>query len=127
MTGPDIRADARYRQFMVTDGLADWVPSACTLPTAEQPLRVEQFDGLFASTRWYRRMSTVQLDVAIPPGAEPTGRALAELESRCCSFFAFAFESVADDVVMHIGVPPSQAAVLDALQERIAAGMRAAQ
>ncbi|MEV4838269.1 hypothetical protein AB0K05_27425 [Nonomuraea sp. NPDC049486] len=25
-----------------------WVPSACTLPTAEQPLRVAEFDALFA-------------------------------------------------------------------------------
>ncbi|MEV6153769.1 hypothetical protein AB0L53_25835 [Nonomuraea sp. NPDC052129] len=25
-----------------------WVPSECTLPTAEQPLRVAEFDALFA-------------------------------------------------------------------------------
>ncbi|MFI7617859.1 hypothetical protein ACIBP6_42235 [Nonomuraea terrae] len=26
----------------------EWVPSACTLPTAERPLRVAEFDALFA-------------------------------------------------------------------------------
>ena len=25
-----------------------WVPQACTLPTVQQPLRVAEFDGLFA-------------------------------------------------------------------------------
>jgi hypothetical protein len=28
----------------------DWVPAACTLPTAEQPLRVAEFDDLFATS-----------------------------------------------------------------------------
>ncbi|WP_245718914.1 hypothetical protein [Micromonospora rhizosphaerae] len=27
----------------------DWVPEACTLPTAERPLRVAEFDELFAT------------------------------------------------------------------------------
>jgi hypothetical protein len=27
-----------------------WVPDACTLPTEEVPLRVAEFDALFAST-----------------------------------------------------------------------------
>jgi len=31
-----------------TSGLA-WVPAACTLPTAEQPLRPAEFDALFTS------------------------------------------------------------------------------
>jgi hypothetical protein len=26
----------------------DWVPQSCTLPTEERPLRVAQWDGLFA-------------------------------------------------------------------------------
>lgn len=31
------------------DVAEEWVSSACTLPTTEQPTRVAEFDGLFAS------------------------------------------------------------------------------
>ena len=29
-----------------------WVPEACTLPTVEQPLRLIEFDELFATALW---------------------------------------------------------------------------
>ncbi|MFI7416085.1 hypothetical protein [Nonomuraea sp. NPDC049684] len=32
-----------------------WTPSACTLPTAERPLRVAEFGELFARTARTRR------------------------------------------------------------------------
>jgi hypothetical protein len=36
-----------YRRVMSAE--TRWVPEACTLPTVEQPLRVAEFDDLFAT------------------------------------------------------------------------------
>jgi hypothetical protein len=108
---------------MVIKRKVDWAPPTCTLPTAERPVRVAEFDALFASARWYRRPLRTHLDLAIPPEAERTGRVLAGRESSCCSFFTFAFEQLGTDLMMHIGVPAGHVAVLDALQQRIAAAM----
>ena len=55
----------------------------------------------------------------MPREAEAVGRDLARRESECCSFFTFDFEADGDDVVMHIGVPPTQIEVLDSLQARL--------
>jgi hypothetical protein len=111
---------------MVFKGSTDWMPTTCTLPTAERPVRAAEFDALFASARWYRRTLMTQLDLAIPSEAEQTGQVLAERESSCCSFFTFGFEPLGADVVMRIGVATGHVAVLDALQERIAATIGAA-
>lgn len=66
----------------------DWVPAACTLPTPEQPLRVAEFDALFAaSSRRVERLTPTHLRLTLTP---------------------------ADD----IEVPMAQVAVLDALAAR---------
>ena len=50
-----------------------WVPEACTLPTVEQPLRLAEFDSLFATglvdqeTRGSARVALV----AGPEGSRP--------------------------------------------------------
>jgi hypothetical protein len=116
-----------YRRFMMIDESADWVPTACTLPTAERPLRIAEFEALFAIARWSRRTEATQLDLAIPAEAERAARALAEREATCCSFFTFSFQQGDADVVMHIDVPAGQIAVLDALQQRVAAVIGEAQ
>ena len=114
---------------------ADWVPvDACSLPTAEQPLRVAEFDDLFA---------TSLTAVARPPGAAPRARLLlagdAELRERvqrlaaaetaCCSFFAFTVTPLpgGDDgtVVLDIEVPAAHADVLTALVDRAERARRA--
>ncbi len=94
----------------------DWVPDACTLPTSERPLRVAEFDDLFACVLRSERVQPTQLDLCLPADFESAARDLARRESECCSFFTFDFESIADCVVMHIGVPPSQVEVLDAIE-----------
>ena len=105
---------------MATTGTEDWVPAACTLPTVQQPLRLAEFDVFFrtAVRRWIRT-STTRLDLVILREGEATARHLAELETRCCSFFRFDFHPAADGLVMSIGVPDSHVDVLDALQARI--------
>jgi hypothetical protein len=99
----------------------DWAPDACTLPTAKRPLRVAEFDQLFAHALTMRRPEATRLDLVLPRDAEATARDLAARESACCSFFTFEFGAAGDDVVMHVGVPPQQVEVLDALAARVSA------
>ncbi len=113
-----------------------WVPvDACTLPTRDQPLRVAEFDDLFA---------TSLRDVAPAAGGTPRARLvlggddtlparvqrLADAETSCCSFFAFTVTDLgfeASDraeekrVALDIEVPPARVDVLDALVARATA------
>ena len=98
----------------------DWAPDACTLPTEERPLRVAEFDDLFAFVVRAERREPQRLDVVLRRIVEAHARDLARRESECCSFFTFDFEPAGTDVVMHIAVPPEHVAVLDALQARVA-------
>ena len=97
----------------------DWAPDACTLPTAERPLRVAEFDDLFTFVVRAERRGPQQLDLVLRSIVEGPARDLARRESECCSFFTFEFESIADDLLMRIGVPPQHVEVLDALQTRV--------
>ena len=96
----------------------DWAPDACTLPTAERPLRVAEFDDVFTSVRRSERPRPTRLDLVVPRDIEAAARDLARRESECCPFVTFGFESVGDDAVMHIDVPPKHVDVLDALEVR---------
>ena len=99
-----------------------WAPETCTLPTVERPLRALEFEELFATAlHGVSRPRPTQLRLSVDPAAEHLTRDLLARESECCSFFTFEFESVDDDLVMHIGVSPTQIDVLDALEARIAA------
>ena len=99
---------------------AGWAPAACTLPTQEVPLRVAEFDALFAAAlRTVERVSDTRLTVLLEPSA---GRAdlvrdLVRRETHCCSFFDF---SVADDdpLRLEVTVPVEHSRVLDGLAER---------
>jgi hypothetical protein len=84
-------------------------------------LRVAEFDDLFAFVVRSERPEPQRLDVVLRRIVEAAARDLARRESECCSFFTFEFETVSDYVVMHIGVPPTQVNVLDALEARVSA------
>jgi hypothetical protein len=106
---------------MTGDDLA-WTPDACTLPTVERPLRLAEFDDLFATAlREQRRLSPTSLRWRIDPAAEATARDLTARESSCCSFFSFAFGPDGDAVRLDVHVPAAQVDVLDALADRAAA------
>jgi hypothetical protein len=108
---------------MTTEDQA-WVPEACTLPTAERPLRLAEFEDLFATAlRGQQRLSPTALRWRLDPAAEPIARELTVRESSCCSFFSFAFAPDGDAVRLDVLVPAAHVAVLDALAERAAAGM----
>ncbi|MFF0547260.1 hypothetical protein [Nocardia thailandica] len=104
----------------------DWVPSACTLPTVEQPIRVAEFDQFFTtSARSTRRPDPGRLEVVVDPGAEALARELARRESSCCSFFTFDFTTGNEGLVMGIGVPAAYIEVLDAFAARARAAIGA--
>lgn len=101
-----------------------WVPEACTLPTVERPLRLAEFDDLFATAlRGQQRLSATALRWRLDPAAEATARDLTGRESSCCSFFSFTVARDGDAVRLDVEVPGAHVEVLDALAGRAAAGM----
>ncbi|MCX4091702.1 hypothetical protein [Nocardia sp. alder85J] len=105
----------------------DWVPSSCTLPSVEQPIRVAEFDRfLTTSARTVRRPGPARLEVIVDPDAETRARALAGRESNCCSFFTFDFITSTEGLVIGIEVPPAYIGVLDAFAVRTRATIEAA-
>ena len=123
----------------ITTQPADWVPDACTLPTAERPLRAAEFDDLFATslrdlqspTSGARRVRLVLAgDADLPARVQQ----LADAETLCCSFFTFTLNRL-DDVASRAGdeavvtldieVPAAHTVVLDALVRRADAARQA--
>jgi|SRR5215467_4032941 len=98
------------------------VPDACTLPTAERPLRRAEFDDLFALTREVRREGPgrARLTLSGPDDLVDTVRDLAARESECCSFFTFTVDGAGGEAVLSIEVPPAYTDVLDGIVARAA-------
>lgn len=107
-----------------------FVPEACTLPTADRPLRLGEFEELFGTAlRAIRRPAPTRLDLVLDhdPGVESIARDLADRETACCSFFAFTFAaSPTGSAGLELGVEVSDAhvEVLDGLQRLAASAMR---
>lgn len=101
-----------------------WEPDACTLPTAERPLRLAELDDLFTSLTSLDRISPVQvrMHLAGAAGLEDTVRELTAREIECCSFFTFTMTPApgADGgrLTLDVEVPSAHIAVLEALAER---------
>jgi len=108
-----------------------WVPvDACTLPSAEQPLRVAEFDDLFTATlRAVERSPTAtraRLVLAGEPGLAERVQRLADAETACCSFFTFTVARLDADpggaaataLALDIEVPAARTEVLAALLAR---------
>lgn len=93
---------------------------ACTMPTAERPLRLAEFDDLFAtSVRGVRRRGDgVLMQLTGTEGLLERVRDLAARETACCSFFTFTIEGTDQDLTLDISVPPDRREILDALAER---------
>ncbi|GAB2644985.1 hypothetical protein [Kribbella swartbergensis] len=97
----------------------DWALEACTLPTAEQPLRVAEFDALFAEhLKSAERIDPTTLDLTLAAEAEAGTADLTARETACCSFFTFDLTPDDDQLRLRITVPPQHVAVLDALSAR---------
>ncbi|MFI6604458.1 hypothetical protein ACIBHX_50225 [Nonomuraea sp. NPDC050536] len=99
----------------------EWAPAECTLPTEERPLRVAEFDELFATAlRGLERVAPTHLRLTLDGGSqvEETARDLAARETSCCSFFAFSLTPSDTRLVVDVEVPSAHARVLDGLQAR---------
>jgi hypothetical protein len=97
-----------------------WAPAACTLPSADRPLRLAEFDRLFATAlRGVHREGPrdLAMTLAAAPGRVDAVRSLIRREVECCSFFEFRLEE-GDPLRLHVAVPPPHAGILDALAER---------
>ncbi|MFE9748176.1 hypothetical protein ACFYOT_25000 [Saccharothrix saharensis] len=99
-----------------------WAPQACTLPTAEQPLRVAEFDDLFTTAvRNVERRSRTALLLELDPAVAARAADLMVRETGCCSFFTFALTAEGGRLTLAVSVPRAQADVLDALAARAVA------
>ena len=106
----------------------NWAPEACTLPTAEQPLRVQEFGQLFAtSLREIDRATPTRLRLVLEAPARDEAKRLVEAESACCTFFAFAVSDPADGRFnVDIEVSSTHIDVLDAIAAQAAAAWKPA-
>ena len=109
----------------------NWVSvSACSLPTAEQPLRVAAFDGLFAESLRSVEVPSgagTRARLVLAGGADLPARVqrLADAETACCSFFTFTLGpldtqpagAAADEtaLALDVEVPTTRTDVLAAL------------
>jgi len=93
---------------------------ACTMPTAERPLRLAEFDTLFATSarRVIRDEHGVRIHLEGDSSLRDRVRDLAERETACCSFFTFVIEGSSSAVVMDVSVPENRREILDALASR---------
>ncbi|MFC4907117.1 hypothetical protein [Actinomadura gamaensis] len=104
-----------------TDGTLGWVPRSCTLPTAEQPLRVEEFDALFADAVIEVRADApgrVRMRLRPEPRLAARAAELAVRETGCCSFFTFALTATGGELVLEITAADRHAPVVAALADR---------
>lgn len=95
---------------------------ACTLPDTERPLRLAEFDMLFAEAVVGVEMAgdEARLRLSGPIGLRERVLDLTRRESECCSFFRFTVTEVDSDLDLVISVPPEHHDVLVALADRAA-------
>ncbi|MEW2356266.1 hypothetical protein [Spirillospora sp. NPDC029432] len=101
----------------------EWTPRACTLPTAERPLRLAEFDALFAEAVTRVRPTgpgQVRLELRPDPAVAARAAELATRETGCCSFFTFTLTTTGGALALDVTVDEPHIEVLDALAARAA-------
>ncbi len=101
-----------------TDG--SWVPSSCTLPNAEQPLRLAEFDAFFASdvTGVEDLAGGVRLRLVPDDRVAVRASSLAARETQCCSFFTFTLTATGSELVLDITAPDARSDVVGEIATR---------
>ena len=99
----------KHQDLLTTD--------ACILPTAERPLRLAEFETLFADhlTDLSWAGDRLRLSLSGDAGLRDRVADLTAREGSCCSFFDFGLSGTADTVVLEVGVPPERREILDSL------------
>lgn len=100
---------------------AEWVPTACSLPTAEAPVRVAEFDDLFREVVVeVEHPSSGELHLKLRATPDNAARAarLAAMETGCCAFFTFALTIADDELDLSVTTGPAHERVLAALGTR---------
>ncbi len=109
---------------------SECAPDACTLPDAERPLRVAEFDALFRrALRAIGRVdeTSVRMTLAGDEALLPAVDDLTARETECCSFFRFTITQLGNGVLeLDVAVPPAHVGMLDGLARLAAdaAGLR---
>jgi hypothetical protein len=108
----------------------------CTLPAADQPMRLMEFDELFRrQVAPPHRIGPYRAEFSFG-GADGLHAKVSDLlarESECCSFFDFMIDQQAghpingDQLLLQVGVPASRADVLEALLNRALAAIAQAE
>ncbi|QIG43616.1 hypothetical protein G5V58_13370 [Nocardioides anomalus] len=97
---------------------------ACTLPTSERPLRLAEFDALFADhlVGLSAEAEGTRIRLRGDHGLVDRVRDLTARESACCSFFTFAARGTTTgpttEVDLLVSVPPGRQELLEALTAR---------
>jgi hypothetical protein len=96
---------------------------SCTLPAADLPGRLAEFDAAFAAGLRHAEVISPVHARLVFTADQARAEALAGLlrrESECCSFFAFGQRAEGDLVTVDVTVPPGHAEMLAALAGRAA-------
>jgi hypothetical protein len=104
---------------------AAFAPAACTLPTAERPLRTSEFiDLLGTQTLADQQIDDRHARFELNPDPEVAARTadLFTRETQCCSFFTFTLTATGGRLSLAVEVPSSQVTVLAALTAMAGAG-----
>lgn len=100
----------------------DWcAPEACSLPLADQPARVAEWDDLLSGS--VRAMTEVpgglRLELDRTPSVCVQLTDLAERESRCCSFLTFTITVSSDALRLDVTAESGYEKVAAAMARRI--------
>ena len=96
---------------------------SCTLPAADLPGRLAEFDAAFAAgLRHAEVISPAHARLVFTADRAQTGAlaGLLDRESQCCSFFTFDQRAEGGLVTVDVTVPPAHAETLSALVGRAA-------
>jgi hypothetical protein len=102
---------------------ADGPYESCTLPAADLPGRLAEFDAAFAAGLRHAEVISPTHARLVFTADQARAEALAGLlsrESECCSFFTFGQQVAGDTVTVDVTVPAGQAEALSVLAARAA-------
>jgi hypothetical protein len=105
------------------EGVTEMI-AGCTLPTAEQPPRLAEFDDLLATAVLAVDRSDptrLRFELRAEPAVAARAADLVVRETRCCSFFTFTLAASGGQLSLDVAAAAEYADVLDAIATRAGA------